>query len=445
MEAQSIDLYQDVSGEDATLTGTVRPSRRRGKAGLAKGSLSVLSSPEPSGQAKTKAVRAFLDRLRVPGYHQVGGLGACTLISRAALKAGCHFGEIEGLHMLGEDRHFSVRAQALGFSLYADSHAPPRHLYRLDELGRSPEPPPQAPGDDGLIGGVLRFDPPSSAPGSVRTAPLRDAPACRRESLPPIFLRRSRGGRILLLMVVRDEAGRYLERVLRRAALEVDDVLVVDDASTDGTADLCASILDDLAIAGEVVRRAESLFAQEWRSRLDAWRLALARGPEWILVLDGDELLDAPARALRGHVDQGRYDAVGFRLFDMWDEHHYRDDALWCAHTRAWPLLVRVDPTEGVEWSRKDLHCGRVPLAVARRPRHRLLHSGFRVQHLGWMTEADRRAKSERYSMRDPDGRWGDRAQYASILDPAPRLTRWEPRGSAPPGSAQGGEHGTVA
>jgi GT2 family glycosyltransferase len=76
----------------------------------------------------------FLAQLRQPGIYEVGGLGACTLIHKDALSAGVSFAEISNLSFWGEDRHFCIRAVALGFSLFVDTHYPAYHIYRESEL-----------------------------------------------------------------------------------------------------------------------------------------------------------------------------------------------------------------------------------------------------------------------------------------------------------------------
>jgi len=76
----------------------------------------------------------FLKQLRQPGVYKVGGLGACTLISRKALLAGISFQEIYNLSFQGEDRFFCIRAVALGFELFADTHYPCYHIYREKDL-----------------------------------------------------------------------------------------------------------------------------------------------------------------------------------------------------------------------------------------------------------------------------------------------------------------------
>lgn len=76
----------------------------------------------------------FLECLRKPGVYKVGGLGACTLISRRVLLSGANFNDIYNLSFWGEDRYFCIRAVTLGFDLYVDTNYPAYHIYRLSEL-----------------------------------------------------------------------------------------------------------------------------------------------------------------------------------------------------------------------------------------------------------------------------------------------------------------------
>ena len=76
----------------------------------------------------------FFKMLKNPGTYEVGGLGACTLISNKALKAGVNFSRMHNLTFWGEDRHFCLRAVSLGFPLYADTRYPAYHIYRESAL-----------------------------------------------------------------------------------------------------------------------------------------------------------------------------------------------------------------------------------------------------------------------------------------------------------------------
>ncbi len=78
-----------------------------------------------------------LRKLRNKQLVKVGGFGGLYLISKRALAAGVSFNRIEGLDpQWGEDRHFAVRAQSLGFELWCDTTMPSFHIYRMSDLPR---------------------------------------------------------------------------------------------------------------------------------------------------------------------------------------------------------------------------------------------------------------------------------------------------------------------
>lgn len=89
-----------------------------------------------SPQAAIQLAYRFFDQLRVPGIYEVGGLGACTLVSARAIANGVSFDQISNLDYWGEDRHFCIRAAVLGFKLYVDTHYPAFHIYREHDLSR---------------------------------------------------------------------------------------------------------------------------------------------------------------------------------------------------------------------------------------------------------------------------------------------------------------------
>lgn len=76
-----------------------------------------------------------MEEWKTPGLYQVGMTGACFLISRRAMMAGCDYTFIPNIRRAfwGEDRHFCVRAACLGFDLWVDTHVPATHLYTEKE------------------------------------------------------------------------------------------------------------------------------------------------------------------------------------------------------------------------------------------------------------------------------------------------------------------------
>ena len=87
-------------------------------------------------QKKISDTIEFVMKLRTPGVYEVGGLGACTLISRNALLAGVNFTQLNNISFWGEDRHFCIRAASLGFKLFVDTHYPALHIYRKEDLSK---------------------------------------------------------------------------------------------------------------------------------------------------------------------------------------------------------------------------------------------------------------------------------------------------------------------
>lgn len=341
----------------------------------------------------------FMQMLSEPGTYKVGGLGACTLISRKALSVGVSFSEIYNLGFIGEDRHFCIRAAALGLELYADTHYPPFHIYRESEL------PALSAYKERIVqsGNGANFN-----SGCTASTPVQHG-------------RGDKGSRITLAMLVRNEAGRYLERVLENAALYIDSAVILDDASEDDTVEVCRRVLGSIPLT--LVSNKEPCFNNEIVLRKQLWEMAVGTGPDWILILDADEVFEDSAPGVLRELAQrpGIY-YYSFRLYDMWDEHLYREDAYWCAHKWYRPFMVRYVPGFNYLWKETPQHCGRLPQNVQELKGEA---SGLRIKHLGWMKPEDRLKKYYRYKQLDPESVYGIAEQYQSILDPRPKLVPW--------------------
>lgn len=229
--------------------------------------------------------------------------------------------------------------------------------------------------------------------------------------------------KLTAMMIVYNEADRYLERCLRSLTTYADEIVVLDDGSTDATPEICLSFP-----LVKLYRRETSLFLlDESRLRHELWAYAVAGNPEWILALDADEFLEARAAyELPYLLKQKLFSAVSFRLFDCWGgEDYYRVDGLWNPWLRGFAIyLVKYQPHLSSEWPPLPFHCGRLPLAYRRLPH---LESDLRIKHLGWANPAELRLKYERAVSRDPDCLYLPREHYESILWPAEkiRLEKW--------------------
>jgi hypothetical protein len=232
--------------------------------------------------------------------------------------------------------------------------------------------------------------------------------------------------RLVLAMLVRNEAGRYLRTVLESALPWVDAVAILDDASTDSTVLECQELLKG---AESLIRiRTESGFDQEWAVRQELWGIAMSMRPDWVLVLDADEVLDIGAGpTIRAFTESPEVNWLAFPLYDMWSATHYRDDALWTAHNRHFCMATRVWPEVAYHWATSAQHCGRLPANALRGAG---AFAEARILHMGWSRQVDREAKFLRYLKLDPTGVYGSMAQYESILDPTPHLVPLRPEPS---------------
>lgn len=320
----------------------------------------------------------FVRLMYQPGLYRVGGLGACTLIKRAALEKGLTFSRIDNIPFMGEDRHFCIRARVLGLDLFAETTYPPLHIYREEDLKK--------------VNDYIAF-------------------SARKIKTP----------HLTLSMAVRNESGRFLEQALLHHKSFIDRAVIIDDDSDDNTIEVIQNILTGKDL--HIIRNDHSLFSQEHILRKRQWNETIATQPDWILNLDADQIFEKNVKALlKPILEQDRYRYVGFRLYDMWDEQNYRDDALWSAHQRPWPSLFRYTPFFDYQWNTRDQHCGHFPENLNF---FELFDSQVRIKHLGWINNELRSEKYQRYMRLDPEAKYGVKEQYESILDQNPRVKRW--------------------
>jgi len=327
----------------------------------------------------------------MPGVYKVGGLGACTLISRNAISKGVSYDEIYNITFWGEDRHFCIRAAALGIELFVDTHFPAFHIYRRSDLK--------------TLGLYKKY--------------LNDY--SQYIFLPGNRLVKKDKNKITFAMIIKNEADRYLKDVLLSVKDFINNAVIVDDASTDDSEIVCRTILKDVPLIYH--KNPVSKFSNEVELRKQLWDLTLSTQPDWILCLDADEIFEERIKTeIDKLINQPHYDVIGFRLFDFWNEKQYREDQYWNAHLRYWPLMVRYQPFFEYKWKETPQHCGRFPFNITELPSGK---SEVRIKHMGWAKPEDRLKKYKRYEELDKDAKYGIKEQYESILDKNPRLLNW--------------------
>ncbi|MBJ9993539.1 glycosyltransferase [Paenibacillus sp. S28] len=353
-----------------------------------------------SDEEIAKRYEQFITQLKVPGVYEVGGLGACTLISRQAMVAGVNFNPIKNLSFWGEDRHFCIRASAMGVPLYVDTFFPAYHIYRESDLE-----------------GVENFKRESG--GEIDQSNMRILPSDTYKSNGSVAKQGS--AKLTLTMVLKNEGNRYLRQVLEEHRKYIDEAVIIDDGSEDNTVDICLDTLQGIPV--RIVRNDISKFNNEVNLRKQQWEETIKAEPEWVLNLDADEIFESRfSGEVHAMLQQREVDVFCFRLYDFWNQSHYREDHLWRSHFTYRPFLIRYRPDFVYHWRETPQHCGRFPENIFELP-HRL--SDLRLKHFGWARSEYRLEKYQRYMLLDPEAKYGWMEQYLSILDQNPNLIPW--------------------
>jgi glycosyltransferase involved in cell wall biosynthesis len=228
--------------------------------------------------------------------------------------------------------------------------------------------------------------------------------------------------RIVANMIGRNEVSRHLDAVLHHLSPIVDEIVFTDDASIDYTADIASQY------GAKVYRNQESMFeVDEGKLRTSSWHnLENHVSPgDWVLAIDCDEKLwsAGPDVNLHTMLENTAYAVAGITFFHMWNDTQYRVDKLWTPNLST--RLFRYFPG-GVYRDRK-LACGAEPTYV-----YDLVQkgnfwrdTGLIMQHLGYTTDADKKAKYERYSTIDA-GLYHNKNHIESIADEDVQLVDWK-------------------
>lgn len=201
-------------------------------------------------------------------------------------------------------------------------------------------------------------------------------------------------------LLARNEAAedRYLRRAITNAQQFCDEIVVLDDGSTDETAQIAEELGCILIAPSDCCH---GFWGDDERpARITLWDAACARaGPGgWVYIFDADhELLGITPEEFRHLCASRNVTAWSFFLWDCWDsDTQHRVDGYWQAWHVARPWLFKVPPkTFTPDWGDRHIHAGHCPKNFPLLPG--MSPSGCGIRHLGYVKQAHRLAKANRY------------------------------------------------
>jgi SAM-dependent methyltransferase len=226
------------------------------------------------------------------------------------------------------------------------------------------------------------------------------------------------------MLRIRNEE-RWIASCLASVSDIVDHIVILDDASTDRTPEICRSF--PKVVHYEYVRNVEVDEVRD-KNLLLSWTLKF--NPDWILALDGDEELGPFSRhVIRKEILQvtrhnPEFVALSFRFIYFWnDTETYRIDGKYADvwHPRLFTTwnqdLSSLRFTQAGHGA--GFHCGSVPGGLI----GRVKKAGVVVKHYGYVDPEIRGQKYEYYRRNDPEA--FARGYYDHLIHGCTNLDRW--------------------
>jgi glycosyltransferase involved in cell wall biosynthesis len=215
------------------------------------------------------------------------------------------------------------------------------------------------------------------------------------------------------MLRVKNEA-RWIADVIGSLNRVCDRIFVMDDNSTDGTAQICAGL-------GATVYHSPFKDLDEARDK--NWLLKKIEAhwdgsKAWVLLIDGDEVLEADGPdKIREAAESDAINAYSFKILYLWnDAQTVRVDGILGRFFRGSMFRLMSGLEFGATRVNGNLHCSSVPTRFANGSRK----TNIKLFHLGYMYHEDRIRKWEWYNRVDPNNINEDRYQHMVIGDILP-------------------------
>lgn len=195
---------------------------------------------------------------------------------------------------------------------------------------------------------------------------------------------------------------RWIERSLKSAAEICDEIVVLDDDSTDNTLQICKNFNKVVDIHHQ-----SNVPFDETRDKNTLLQMALKRNPDFILTIDGDEIIVPNMRKILFEELNQYPDArvFEFQFLYVWDkENQCRYDGVFGNTWQKRLIRVKDQPVnlhfEGTRYP-GNAHCAGIPANT--RGMDNSVRSRVKILHYGYYDDSLRQKKFKFYNDLDPN------------------------------------------
>ena len=230
----------------------------------------------------------------------------------------------------------------------------------------------------------------------------------------------SKNSRIIAMYRIKNES-RWIKQSLQSISDICEEIVILDDGSTDDTVKICENFPQVVEIHSQ-----KKLPFDETRDKNNLLKMALSRNPDFILTLDGDEVLMSNSKQRLFYELNVLYPNVNlFQLKGLyvWDKpNQYRCDGVY-NNTWSKKLFRLKDQPKNLQFAGTDFpgnsHCSAFPDNLV--GKNDVVRSKVKFLHYGYYDEELRRRKYDFLQKLDPNSITFD--GYKHILSGNSKLT----------------------
>ena len=212
---------------------------------------------------------------------------------------------------------------------------------------------------------------------------------------------------------------RWIEKSLEQTSEICEEIVILDDCSTDNTVNICkqfSSVVD-------LYERKENLPLDEVRDLKMIWEMALKRKPDFILKIDGDEIIMPNSKEILLNEITNLHSeehVFAFQFLSIYEKpNQYRDDTTF---KDAWQVrLIKItDETKNLEFKESkypgNIHCFPLPPT-----KFIPIRSEMKILHYSYYDKEKRFQNYQYYNKIDPNRSEFDfyKGQIAGDIDPS--------------------------